>query len=40
MMESMDAMFKALADPTRRSLLDELFRVDGQSLSELEDVSR
>src|SRR3984957_17203317 len=33
----MDPIFKALADPTRRSLLDELFRRDGQSLSELED---
>jgi uncharacterized protein YndB with AHSA1/START domain/DNA-binding transcriptional ArsR family regulator len=32
----MDAVFKALADPTRRSLLDELFREDGQSLSTLE----
>jgi uncharacterized protein YndB with AHSA1/START domain len=32
----MDDVFKALADPTRRSLLDELFRNDGQSLSELE----
>jgi DNA-binding transcriptional ArsR family regulator/uncharacterized protein YndB with AHSA1/START domain len=31
----MDEVFKALADPTRRSLLDELFRKDGQSLSEL-----
>lgn len=30
-------MFKALADPTRRQLLDELFRADGQTLSELED---
>ena len=29
-------MFKALADPTRRSLLDELFENDGQSLSALE----
>ena len=29
-------MFKALADPTRRSLLDELFRQDGQTLSALE----
>ena len=29
-------MFKALADPTRRSLLDELFRQDGQSLHALE----
>jgi uncharacterized protein YndB with AHSA1/START domain len=31
-----DAVFKALADPTRRTLLDELFRQDGQSLSALE----
>ena len=31
----MDEVFKALADPTRRSLLDELFRRDGQTLSEL-----
>src|SRR6202171_488384 len=33
----MDAVFKALADPTRRSLLDELFRQDGQTLSALEE---
>jgi uncharacterized protein YndB with AHSA1/START domain len=32
----MDAVFRALADPTRRSLLDQLFRVDGQTLSALE----
>ena len=32
----MDAIFKALADPTRRSLLDELFREDGQTLTALE----
>src|SRR5687767_13174167 len=32
----MDEVFKALADPTRRSLLDELFREDGQTLSALE----
>src|ERR1700712_789655 len=32
----MDAVFKALADPTRRSLLDELFRQDGQSLTALQ----
>ena len=32
----MDEVFKALADPTRRSLLDELFERDGQSLSALE----
>ena len=30
-------MFKALADPTRRELLDELFRADGQTLSALEE---
>jgi uncharacterized protein YndB with AHSA1/START domain/DNA-binding transcriptional ArsR family regulator len=29
------AVFRALADPTRRSLLDELFGEDGQSLSAL-----
>jgi uncharacterized protein YndB with AHSA1/START domain len=28
----MDLVFKALADPTRRALLDELFRQDGQTL--------
>ena len=32
----MDEVFKALADPTRRALLDELFERDGQSLSALE----
>ena len=32
----MDAVFKALADPTRRSLLDALFAQDGQTLSSLE----
>ena len=32
----MDVVFKALADPTRRGLLDELFRRDGQTLTELE----
>jgi uncharacterized protein YndB with AHSA1/START domain len=32
----MDAVFRALADPTRRSLLDELYREDGQTLSALE----
>ncbi|MBI4258992.1 MAG: SRPBCC domain-containing protein [Actinobacteria bacterium] len=31
----MDEVFRALADPTRRSLLDELFREDGQTLSAL-----
>ena len=28
-------MFRALADPTRRALLDELFRQDGQNLGQL-----
>jgi uncharacterized protein YndB with AHSA1/START domain/DNA-binding transcriptional ArsR family regulator len=32
----MDTVFRALADPTRRSLLDELFEQDGQTLSALE----
>jgi uncharacterized protein YndB with AHSA1/START domain len=32
----MDAVFRALADPTRRKLLDQLFRKDGQTLSALE----
>ncbi|WP_416210538.1 ArsR/SmtB family transcription factor [Frankia sp. Cas8] len=39
----MDAVFRALADPTRRALLDELFREDGQTLSALEarfDITR
>jgi uncharacterized protein YndB with AHSA1/START domain len=31
-----DDVFKALADPTRRGLLDELFDEDGQTLSALE----
>jgi DNA-binding transcriptional ArsR family regulator len=36
MVGSEDATFKALADPARRSLLDELFRHDGQTLTSLE----
>ena len=32
----MDEVFRALADPTRRQLLDELFARDGQTLTELE----
>jgi len=32
-----DLVFKALADPTRRALLDRLFVRDGQTLHELED---
>jgi len=31
-----DLVFKALADPTRRFLLDLLFRRDGRTLTELE----
>ena len=33
----MDEVFKALADPTRRSLLDELAREDGQTLTALQE---
>src|SRR5258708_5971465 len=33
----MDEVFKALADPTRRGLLDRLFERDGQTLGELEE---
>lgn len=36
MKQSQDAVFKALADPTRRSLLDRLFARDGLTLTELE----
>ena len=32
----MDDVFRALADPTRRGLLDALFAQDGQSLTALE----
>ncbi len=32
----MDEVFRALADPTRRSLLDQLYESDGQTLSALE----
>jgi DNA-binding transcriptional ArsR family regulator len=32
----MDEVFKALADPTRRLLLDQLYERDGQTLTELE----
>jgi DNA-binding transcriptional ArsR family regulator len=31
-----DLVFKALADPTRRFLLDQLFKRDGRTLTELE----
>jgi uncharacterized protein YndB with AHSA1/START domain/DNA-binding transcriptional ArsR family regulator len=43
MLPGVDAVFRALADPTRRSLLDELFREDGQTLGALEarfDITR
>jgi DNA-binding transcriptional ArsR family regulator len=36
MIAAMDAVFRALADPTRRKLLDRLFKRDGQTLSALE----
>ncbi|WP_374999645.1 ArsR/SmtB family transcription factor [Aeromicrobium sp. CTD01-1L150] len=35
-----DLVFKALADPTRRTLLDALFAQDGQNQTELEQVVR
>jgi uncharacterized protein YndB with AHSA1/START domain len=35
MIGGVDAVFRALADPTRRRLLDELFRRDGQTLRAL-----
>ena len=37
MMLGVNKVFKALADPTRRGLLDELFERDGQTLSALEE---
>ena len=37
-MEEQDAVFRALADPNRRQLLDRLRERDGQALSELETV--
>src|SRR4051812_12039860 len=37
MVRRMDEVFKALADPTRRSLLDALFEEDGQTLTALEE---
>ena len=33
-----DRVFKALADPTRRYLLDQLFERDGRTLTDLESV--
>jgi DNA-binding transcriptional ArsR family regulator len=35
-MDDDDAVFKALADPTRRFLLDRLFDRDGRTLTDLE----
>jgi uncharacterized protein YndB with AHSA1/START domain len=35
--DAVDAVFRALADPTRRRLLDELFHEDGQTLNALEE---
>src|SRR3954447_2726354 len=37
MVQGIDVVFRALADPTRRKLLDELFREDGQTLTALEE---
>jgi DNA-binding transcriptional ArsR family regulator len=34
--EDDDAIFRALADPTRRHLLDRLFQRDGRTLTDLE----
>ena len=36
-MDDDDAVFRALADPTRRHLLDRLYERDGRTLSELVD---
>src|SRR3954452_874201 len=33
----MDEVFRALSDPTRRSLLDKLYEEDGQTLTALEE---
>ena len=43
MVSGVDEVFRALADPTRRSVLDALFIEDGQTLSQLSarfDMSR
>src|SRR5689334_5280831 len=37
LVDEQDVVFRALADPTRRALLDELFREDGQTLGQLEE---
>src|SRR4051812_13795794 len=36
--QSMDDIFRALADPSRRKLLDALFQEDGQTLSALQEI--
>ena len=36
MKDDQDRVFKALADPTRRLLLDQLYERDGRTLTELE----
>jgi len=36
-LREVDAVFRALADPTRRDLLDALFVQDGQTLTALEE---
>ena len=36
-MEDDDLVFRALADPTRRHLLDRLYERDGRTLTELEE---
>ncbi len=36
-LSAVDEVFKALADPTRRQLLDALFSADGQTLHQLEE---
>src|SRR5437868_14916283 len=36
-MDDDDLVFRALADPTRRHLLDRLFERDGRTLTELEE---
>src|SRR6187401_3563901 len=38
-MDDDDAVFKALADPTRRRLLDHLFEHDGARLADLESLA-
>ncbi len=35
-MNEMDAVFKAMADPTRRQILDSLYEQNGQTLTALE----